>query len=446
MINSQSLPVLKINTLSSTSNLLLDDIEPGEWLEEIDLAQYTETFATNFCSQGGRVLSRKRLSLVKRQHLSQMGITQLEHQKILMEHIQHSLLHAFHAPLRQSSSPLKSRMKKTNFQDEGAIVIENTNKVLPPIISARSAQNIVVMGGSVPRAQHSKKVKPGRRRSFDQNAWDAIEKTRNKGAGLEVVDFIRDGNANVSLAAPTVKKTDKTRRSRRWSFDEDLNTGTGLNRAKLYGNRALEFDMLQKELRLLQHDHLAWCKAMIKCEMATIVFIHERTRELIMCTDDNWYRLPQGCGLAGYCAEFGEGLNIHNAYEDARFNRNVDVKIGFKTRSILVQPLRAHRGGGHIIGVIQMINKLDAPHFDDNDEDVLAACVQRVSDDLSTRFKDLMFAAEKFAGNSIFVGGKDGENFSSSPSRIDRPTKNSIAAAVQKSDVHDPLAKPNIVL
>lgn len=441
MFNSQSLPALKVNTLASTSNLLLDDIEPREWLEEIDLAQYTETFSTNFATPGGKVLSRKRLGLVKRQHLSQMGITQLEHQKILMEHIQHSLLHSFHAPNRQASSPLKSRMKKSIFQDDQII---EKKKVLPPVISARSAQNIVVIGGDAPRANHTKKVKPGRRRSFDQNAWDAIEKTRNN-KGLDIVDFIRDGNANSGITAPTDKKEGK-RRTRRWSFDEDLDTGTGLNRAKLYGNRALEFDILQKELRLLQQDHLAWCKAMIKCEMATIIFIHDRTRELIMCTEDNWYRLPPGCGLAGYCAEFGEGLNIQNAYDDPRFNRNVDVKIGFKTRSILVQPLRAHRGGGHIIGVIQMINKLDAPHFDENDEDALAACVQRVSDDLSSRFKDLMFAAEKFAGNSIFVGGKDGDVHGNSPTKIDRPTKNSIASEKQKYENKDPLAKPNIVL
>jgi hypothetical protein len=41
-----------------------DDIKPQEWLEEIGLAQYTETFSVNF-AYGGSFLSRKRLGTHK---------------------------------------------------------------------------------------------------------------------------------------------------------------------------------------------------------------------------------------------------------------------------------------------------------------------------------------------------------------------------------------------
>ena len=44
------------------------------------------------------------------------------------------------------------------------------------------------------------------------------------------------------------------------------------------------------------------------------------------------------------------------AYNDKRFNRAVDIKTGFKTRTILCMPMK--NGKGDIIGVAQMINEL----------------------------------------------------------------------------------------
>lgn len=78
--------------------------------------------------------------------------------------------------------------------------------------------------------------------------------------------------------------------------------------------------------------------------------------------------------------------------------RNVDIKTGFRTKSVLCEPVRDHRGGGSIVAVIQMLNKIGGGAFDQSDEDALAACTQRVADDISTRFKELLSAASKFAG------------------------------------------------
>ncbi len=50
-------------------------------------------------------------------------------------------------------------------------------------------------------------------------------------------------------------------------------------------------------------------------------------------------------------------------------------------------PVRANRGGGMIIGVVMLINKRDEVGkivpFDVHDEEALAMCVSRVSEDLS---------------------------------------------------------------
>ncbi|MFH0882082.1 MAG: ATP-binding protein [bacterium] len=66
-------------------------------------------------------------------------------------------------------------------------------------------------------------------------------------------------------------------------------------------------------------------------------------------------RLKLGQGIAGHVAASGEALNLADAYEDERFNPEVDKKTGHRTRTMLTMPMRD--GDGKIVGVIQLINK-----------------------------------------------------------------------------------------
>ena len=50
-------------------------------------------------------------------------------------------------------------------------------------------------------------------------------------------------------------------------------------------------------------------------------------------------RFPIGKGIAGSVAATGAVLNIQNAYEDERFNPEVDQRTGYKTKSILCMPI-----------------------------------------------------------------------------------------------------------
>jgi len=81
-------------------------------------------------------------------------------------------------------------------------------------------------------------------------------------------------------------------------------------------------------------------------------------------------RLPIGKGIAGAVAKTGEIINIPDAYADRRFNPEVDKRTGYRTRSILCVPMKNPEG--HIIGVIQVLNKKRGV-FDSSDEDVLLA-------------------------------------------------------------------------
>lgn len=67
-------------------------------------------------------------------------------------------------------------------------------------------------------------------------------------------------------------------------------------------------------------------------------------------------RLPIGRGIAGTVAATGETINVPDAYADARFDRNIDVRSGFRTRNMLAVPVWGP-GGGRVIAVIQVLNK-----------------------------------------------------------------------------------------
>ena len=82
-------------------------------------------------------------------------------------------------------------------------------------------------------------------------------------------------------------------------------------------------------------------------------------------------RFPVGIGIAGDVAMTGEGSNIEDAYNDARFNQAFDKSSGYRTRSVLCLPISDNEG--ELVGVIQVLNKLDGGRFDEHDEQMLAA-------------------------------------------------------------------------
>lgn len=81
-------------------------------------------------------------------------------------------------------------------------------------------------------------------------------------------------------------------------------------------------------------------------------------------------RVPLGVGIAGHVARTGDTVNIADAYQDPRFNPEVDRRTGYKTRTILCMPMR--RQSGKITGVIQVLNKREGV-FTRQDEELLEA-------------------------------------------------------------------------
>lgn len=57
-------------------------------------------------------------------------------------------------------------------------------------------------------------------------------------------------------------------------------------------------------------------------------------------------------------------------FQDGRFNRDIDMLTGYRTKTLLCMPIKD--SSGDVIGVAQVINKLNSDRFTENDEKVRA--------------------------------------------------------------------------
>ena len=124
------------------------------------------------------------------------------------------------------------------------------------------------------------------------------------------------------------------------------------------------------------------CK-ILNCERASL-FIHDRITDMLVVHSAeglkrNEIKVPKNKGIVGYVFMNGEKLKIDNAYQDERFNKEVDKKTGFKTRNIMCYPLIDN--DGDIFGAIQAINKIGGKDatFDNNDEELLSIFSRQAS-------------------------------------------------------------------
>lgn len=86
-------------------------------------------------------------------------------------------------------------------------------------------------------------------------------------------------------------------------------------------------------------------------------------------------RLRMGEGIAGWVAERGESVIVHDVENDPRFFKGVDEKSKFKTRSLIAVPVKTKE---RIIGVLEAINKRNG-RFDTEDKEILQAFANQVA-------------------------------------------------------------------
>jgi len=150
-------------------------------------------------------------------------------------------------------------------------------------------------------------------------------------------------------------------------------------------------------------------RKLIDCERCALFLMDHATNELCFKpvgnehdSDPREIRFPASAGVAGWVATERQALNIQNAYQDDRFNPEIDKQTNYRTRTILCTPILSSTG--HLVGVIQMVNKKkgnyrtitdnakkkksDAKHhgyescfesFSEDDEETLHRCCVQVS-------------------------------------------------------------------
>ena len=115
-------------------------------------------------------------------------------------------------------------------------------------------------------------------------------------------------------------------------------------------------------------------KKVLNADRCSVFLLDKQKNELwskiALGVESQEIRFAADKGLAGYVVKTGEVVNITDAYEDPRFNPEVDNDTGYKTCTILCMPIRNMKH--EILGVFQVLNKLSGT-FTQEDEELLVA-------------------------------------------------------------------------
>uniref|UniRef100_UPI00398EE5E2 dual 3',5'-cyclic-AMP and -GMP phosphodiesterase 11A isoform X1 n=1 Tax=Pristiophorus japonicus TaxID=55135 RepID=UPI00398EE5E2 len=149
---------------------------------------------------------------------------------------------------------------------------------------------------------------------------------------------------------------------------------------------------LEKIVRKIMHR----AQTLLKCECCSVLLLEDiespvvkftKSFELLSpkCSADAESSLKDSVEKSSYSdwlinnsiaelvASTGLPVNISDAYQDPRFDAEADQISGFHTRSVLCVPI--WNSGHQIIGVAQVLNRLDGKSFDDDDQRLFEAFV-----------------------------------------------------------------------
>jgi len=80
-------------------------------------------------------------------------------------------------------------------------------------------------------------------------------------------------------------------------------------------------------------------------------------------------RIPAGEGIVGETLKTGKAICVENAYDDPRFNQEVDRKSGYRTRNLICVPLRDAQN--NVVGAFEGINHNENRPFSEDDIECL---------------------------------------------------------------------------
>ena len=100
------------------------------------------------------------------------------------------------------------------------------------------------------------------------------------------------------------------------------------------------------------------------------LFLHDESARQLWSVvaegdDHSEIRFASDRGIAGHSFTHGEVVIANDAYGDARFNKDIDARTGFRTQNIVAMPIVTR--DGRRLGVMQALNRKDRRGFGDAD-------------------------------------------------------------------------------
>src|SRR5262249_4908882 len=124
-------------------------------------------------------------------------------------------------------------------------------------------------------------------------------------------------------------------------------------------------------------------KELLHAETSSLILVDEETGELTFNVVSGGaaqevvkQRVPRGQGIAGWVVQTVRPVMVDNPAQDDRSYGEIDRSIGFETRNILAVPLVVK---AQAIGVVEAINKLDAPAFSQEDVELAEALASQAA-------------------------------------------------------------------
>ncbi|MFQ5353414.1 MAG: EAL domain-containing protein [Thermodesulfobacteriota bacterium] len=153
-------------------------------------------------------------------------------------------------------------------------------------------------------------------------------------------------------------------------------------------------DLLKKVMSLV--------KTLLNAEACSVLIHEKKTGALVFkaTLGEKTAKLKNisiktGEGICGWVYKHRKPLLIRDAREDRRFYQKADLKTGFETRSVITVPLILK---DKILGVIQVINKINENYFEVEDLDTLTtlAAPVTIAIDNARITEELKMSEEKF--------------------------------------------------
>ncbi len=140
----------------------------------------------------------------------------------------------------------------------------------------------------------------------------------------------------------------------------------------------------------------------LDCERGTLFLNDEKTGELYSRVAQGdlvrEIRILNSSGIAGHVFQTGESVLTDDPYADPRFNRSVDQRTGYTTKSLVCVPVRTMQG--ETIGAMQCLNKIIGSFTEDdlglladitNQAAVVLQSLQFVEEVVEIRVKEMQF-------------------------------------------------------